>query len=179
MIDVVELSLNGLKLIKPKVFSDDRGFFLECYRREQYLKCGIEFEFVQDNHSYSKKDVLRGMHFQKSPGQVKLVSVLKGKILDVVVDIRLASPTFGQFESVILDGESHQQLLIPIGFAHGFLVLSEGAHVFYKVSSPYDPAEEKSFRFDDPMVGIQWPIKNALVSERDLEAPPFAEAIPC
>lgn len=179
MLHITNLSLDGPKLIKTKAFSDDRGFFWECYRKELYQKSGIEFDFVQDNHSYSKKDVLRGMHFQRSPGQVKLVSVLLGKILDVVVDIRSGSPTFGLWESVILDAEKKEQLLVPIGFAHGFLVLSDDAHVFYKVSSPYDPQEEKTFRFDDPTIGIEWPIKNPLVSERDLAAPWFAEVARC
>jgi dTDP-4-dehydrorhamnose 3,5-epimerase len=179
MIEISNLSLEGPKLIKAKAFLDERGFFWECYRKPLYQNAGIECEFVQDNHSYSKKDVLRGMHFQRSPGQVKLITVMIGTIFDVVVDIRMGSPTFGKWEGVILDAEKREQLLVPIGFAHGFLVLSEHAHVLYKVSSPYDPQEEKTFRYDDPTIGIEWPLKNPLISERDLQAPFFEEMCTC
>ncbi|HSX12684.1 MAG TPA: dTDP-4-dehydrorhamnose 3,5-epimerase [Rhabdochlamydiaceae bacterium] len=179
MLQISPLSLEGPKLIKISPFFDERGFFQEWYRKPLYQKWGVASDFVQDNHSYSKKNVLRGMHFQRKPGQAKLVTVLRGSILDVFVDIRPHSPTFGKWESIVLDAAQHQQLFIPIGFAHGFLVLSEEAHVFYKISSVYDPAEEKTFRFDDPTIGIDWPVKNPLISPRDLEAPYFSEVVTC
>lgn len=171
MTEVSSLSLNGLILIKPKVFKDSRGFFLETFQQSLYEELGITCPFVQDNHSFSLKDCIRGMHFQSFPGQAKLVRVVTGKIYDVAVDIRPDSPTYGQWEGVILDGESHHQLFIPSGFAHGFCVLSPEAHVAYKVSTPYDPQFEKDFRWNDPTVKIKWPVENPIVSERDQQAP--------
>ncbi len=172
---VSELSLKGPKLITPKVFKDDRGFFLESYRSPNYESAGITTPFVQDNHSYSQKGSLRGLHFQTEPGQAKLIRVGIGCIYDVVVDIRPNSPTFKKWEAVILDDQSHCQLYIPVGFAHGFLVLSEGAHVFYKVSSVYQPHTEKGFRWDDPEIDIQWPLLNPILSNRDQQAPYFQD----
>lgn len=173
-----ELSLKGVLLISPQAFLDERGFFKETYHKMRYGDCGIAIQFVQDNHSFSKKNVIRGMHFQSTPGQDKLVSVTQGKIFDVVVDLRKDSPTFGRWEGIYLDGESHQQLFIPKGFAHGFCVVSnEGAHVTYKVSTPYDSATEKTFRYNDPTLAIQWPTDHPIVSPRDLEAPLFLEAL--
>src|SRR5262249_26316748 len=140
------------------VLDDERGFFKECYRKNRYADYGIECEFVQDNLSFSKAGVIRGLHYQSEPGQAKLVSVLQGKIFDVAVDIRPDSPYFGKWEGVYLDANQHEQLYIPIGFAHGFCVVSpEGAHVHYKVSSIYNAATEKTIRFDDPHVKIEWP----------------------
>lgn len=173
--EVNQLRLNGLKLIKPKVFRDQRGFFLETFQEPFYRDIGINEIFQQDNHSYSKKGCIRGMHFQSQPGQAKLVRVAVGKIYDVAVDIRKDSPTYGQWEGVILDDQEHCQLFIPVGFAHGFCVLSEEAHVMYKVSSPYNPQYEKGFRWDDPEIGIEWPIKECMVSERDRASPFFKE----
>lgn len=174
---VQELSLQGLKLIKSKVYYDERGFFKESYRKPLYENRGIGCDFVQDNHSFSKKGTLRGMHFQRFPGQAKLVSVLSGKIFDVGVDMRKGSPTFGKWEGVFLDAESHEQLFLPSGFAHGFCVISDSAHVIYKVSTLYDPEEERGFRFDDPDVGIEWPPSQWIVSQRDLMASSFREAL--
>jgi dTDP-4-dehydrorhamnose 3,5-epimerase len=171
------LSLEGVKLLRPKMFRDDRGFFRETYRRPLYQKSGIDCEFVQDNHSYSRKGTIRGMHFQRRPGQAKLVSVAAGRIYDVVVDIRRNSPTFGQWEGVYLDGEKGEQLFIPIGFAHGFCVVSEEAHVIYKISSVYDADEEIGFRFDDPDVNICWPVDTPVLSERDMKSSPFCEVV--
>jgi dTDP-4-dehydrorhamnose 3,5-epimerase len=174
--EIADLRLKGLKLISPTVIHDARGFFKEAYHEPRYSDGGIPIRFVQDNHSFSHKNVLRGMHFQSSPGQDKLVSVMQGKIFDVAVDLRKDSPTFGQWEGVYLDGELHQQLFIPFGFAHGFYVMSpEGAHVSYKVSAPYDSTTEKTFRYNDPTVQIQWPGSNPFVSARDLNAPSFLE----
>lgn len=172
---IIDLHLPGLKLIKPKVFRDSRGFFFESFREPLYADFGMEAVFVQDNHSYSQKNTIRGMHFQTFPGQTKLVRVGIGKIFDVVVDIRPESPTYKQWEGVILDDQDHHQLYIPKGFAHGFAVLSPEAHVFYKVSSIYQPATEKGFRWDDPQIAIQWPISNPIVSERDQVAPYFCD----
>lgn len=169
--ETINLSLQGLMLIKPKVFKDSRGFFLETFQQALYEKCGIPGLFAQDNHSFSQKGCIRGMHFQSYPGQAKLIRVAVGQIYDVAVDIRPQSPTYGQWEAVILDDQSHHQLFIPVGFAHGFCVLSPEAHVLYKVSSPYHPQFEKGFRWDDPNVKINWPIENPILSERDLEAP--------
>lgn len=163
----------GLQLIKPKVHRDERGFFLEMYQKERYDDLGVGLSFLQDNHSYSLKDVVRGMHFQK--GQAKLVTCAKGEILDVAVDIRPHSPTFGQYEMVHLTEENHYQFFIPDGFAHGFCVLSDEANVIYKVSSLYNPETEGGFRYDDPDVGIDWPIESPILSERDKKAPLLRE----
>lgn len=169
----INLRLQGLMLIKPPVFKDHRGFFLETFQQSIYEKLGIDCSFVQDNHSFSQKGCIRGMHFQSVPGQAKLVRVAVGQIYDVAVDIRPQSPTYGQWEAVILDDQLHHQLFIPIGFAHGFCVLSQEAHVLYKVSSPYNPQFEKGFRWDDPTVKIEWPVERPLISERDQKAPYF------
>lgn len=176
--EVVEctcLTLPGLKLVHPRVFADERGFFLESFHSARYAEQGIEEPFVQDNHSYSTRGCIRGMHFQSTPGQGKLVRVVSGKIFDVAVDIRPASPTFGLWEGVFLDGQSHSQLWIPVGFAHGFCVLSDHAHVLYKVTSSYNPVTERGFRWDDPTVGIDWPMAHPIISERDQTAPSFSQ----
>ena len=161
-------------LVEPTVHGDARGFFQETYRKQAFAELGIHDDFVQDNHSRSGRGVLRGMHFQ--PGQAKLVRCPRGAILDVVVDIRPGSAAFCGWESVRLDDESHLQLYVPDGFAHGFCVLSELADVVYKVSSYYDPAGESGFRFDDQEVAIAWPGDLDLeVSERDRTAPLLSE----
>jgi dTDP-4-dehydrorhamnose 3,5-epimerase len=169
--EIVNLKLDGLKLIKPKVFKDSRGFFFESFHQPLYAKMGISESFLQDNHSYSQKGCIRGMHFQSKPGQAKLVRAAIGKIFDVAVDIRPSSATYGQWEGVMLDDQLHHQLFIPVGFAHGFCVLSDEAHVMYKVTAPYDAQHEKGFRWDDPYINIQWPTTHPLVSERDQNAP--------
>lgn len=167
---VSTLRLSGLKLVHPSIFRDTRGFFLETFQATLLEKEGIG-PFVQDNHSYSRKGCLRGMHFQSTPGQAKLVRVAVGTIYDVVVDLRPHSPTYGEWEGVILDDIHHRQLFIPVGFAHGFCVLSEEAHVLYKVSTPYLASTEIGFRWNDPEIGIQWPIDSPHLSARDQEAP--------
>ena len=172
---VINLNLSGLKLLKPTVYKDPRGSFVECYQAPVYKELGISCNFVQDNCSTSKRHTIRGMHFQAKPGQDKLVTVMEGRIYDVVVDIRPASPTYGQWEAVELDAESFEQLFIPVGFAHGFCVLSETAKVYYKVSNVFDPMQEKGFRWDDPEIGIEWPSKEPVLSLRDLESPFFSE----
>jgi len=170
----IDTRLEGPVLVEPTVHGDARGFFQETYRKQALRELGVDDDFLQDNHSRSGRGVLRGMHFQ--PGQAKLVRCARGAILDVVADIRFGSPGFGAWESFRLDDETHLQLYVPDGFAHGFCVLSELADVVYKVSSYYDPAHESGFRFDDPEVGIAWPGDLELkVSERDRSAPLLSE----
>jgi dTDP-4-dehydrorhamnose 3,5-epimerase len=170
----LETRLDGPILIEPVAHGDARGFFQETYRKGAFAELGVHDEFVQDNHSRSSLGVLRGMHFQ--PGQAKLVRCARGAIVDVVVDIRPGSPAFGSWEAFPLDDETHHQLYVPDGFAHGFCVTSEVADVVYKVSTYYDPAVESGFRFDDPEVGIDWPAGIELqVSARDREAPLLSE----
>jgi dTDP-4-dehydrorhamnose 3,5-epimerase len=166
-----ELALPGVKLIKTKLFFDDRGFFRETYHKPLYAERGILCDFVQDNHSLSVCGTIRGMHFQRFPGQAKLVHVVHGTIYDVVVDIRKDSPTYKQWLGVQLAADQGDQLFVPVGYAHGFCVLSDAAHVCYKVSTVYDPKEEKSFRFNDPDVGIAWPHSAPILSERDKNSP--------
>lgn len=172
---IKKLAFNGIKLIIPQVFRDERGFFLETFHQSRYQGIDI-FSFPQDNLSYSKYGTIRGMHFQSTPGQAKLITVLKGKIFDAFVDMRLDSETFGKWSFVYLDDEERAQLYLPIGFAHGFCAL-EDALVSYKVSSEYNPQTEKGFRFDDVDIGIKWPVENPIVSDRDLRAPTFKESI--
>jgi dTDP-4-dehydrorhamnose 3,5-epimerase len=165
----LDTRLEGPVLIRPVVHGDHRGFFQETYRRSVYTELGIPEEFVQDNHSRSGHGIVRGMHFQK--GMAKLVRCARGAIFDVLVDLRHGSPTFGQWEGCELDDESHEQLYIPDGFAHGFCVTSEAADVIYKCSSYYDGSIERGFKYDDPEVGIEWPDIELIPSERDLAAP--------
>ena len=171
---VTEFELAGLRLIEPVVHEDARGSFVETFSAARYRSAGIDCNFVQDNHSRSRYGVLRGLHYQASPGQAKLVHVTSGHVFDVVVDIRPGSPTFGRWQGVHLDDVRRQQLFVPIGFAHGLCVLSEGADVTYKVSAPYDPIEERVLAWDDPELGIDWPIRTPLLSDRDRAAEGFA-----
>jgi len=167
--------LDGLVIIEPRVFTDQRGFFFECYNLKEFSSVGIDVQFVQDNHSKSEKNTLRGLHYQINPGQGKLVRVIVGEIFDVAVDIRSKSPTFGQWYSSILSGENKKQLYIPIGFAHGFCVISETAEVLYKCTDFYSPKDERGIAWDDPTLNIKWPIQNPILSERDKHHPRFAE----
>ena len=169
--------LDGLVLLAPRVFGDERGFFLETYREDAWAAHGVTGPFVQDNHSRSRRGTLRGIHFQTHPGQGKLVRCSRGSVWDVVVDLRAGSETFGEWEAVELSDENARQLWIPIGFGHGFCVLSDVADFVYKCTAYYDPATEAGIRFDDPAVGIEWPIalEEATYSERDREAPTLAE----
>jgi dTDP-4-dehydrorhamnose 3,5-epimerase len=159
--------LDGLVVIEPDVFGDERGFFLEPYNAPRYKAAGIDVDFVQDNHSSSTKNVLRGIHFQTKPGQAKLLRCGRGRIWDVAVDIRPRSPSFGKWWGIELDAKSHRQLFIPVGFAHGFCVLSEEAEVLYKCSNVYDPATESGIAWDDPQIAIAWPVSTPVVSSRD------------
>lgn len=159
--------LDGLVVIEPKLFRDDRGFFLEPYNAVRYKAAGIGVDFVQDNHSSSAKGVLRGLHFQTTPGQAKLLRCGRGCIWDVAVDIRPGSSTFGKWWGIELDSESHRQLFIPVGFAHGFCVLSDEAEVLYKCSNVYDPSTETGIAWDDPAIAVAWPVHDPVVSARD------------
>jgi dTDP-4-dehydrorhamnose 3,5-epimerase len=165
----IETSLKGAWLIKPKVFRDDRGFFLESYSEKVFAENGIDAKFVQDNHSLSvKKGVLRGLHFQLPPNeQAKLVRVTRGKVLDVIVDIRKNSPTFGKWESFELTSENFEMLFIPRGFAHAFLTLEDNTEFMYKVDGFYAPESDSGIIWNDPTLNIDWPIKNPMLSEKD------------
>jgi dTDP-4-dehydrorhamnose 3,5-epimerase len=165
--------LDGPLLLEPIVHADERGFFQETYRRSVLTDLGVEDEFVQDNHSRSRRGVLRGMHVQ--PGMAKLIRCVRGEIFDVVVDARPGSPAFGRWEAFELDGAGGRQVYCPDGFAHGFCVLSEEADVVYKCSAYYDPAREAGFRYDDPDIAIEWPKIELIVSERDRGAPLLRE----
>jgi dTDP-4-dehydrorhamnose 3,5-epimerase len=171
----VQTRLDGPILIEPVVHGDARGFFQETYRKSVFAELGIREDFVQDNHSRSTRGVVRGIHFQLPPGQAKLVRCARGAIFDVVVDLRRGSPTFGQWEAHELSDGNHRQLYVPIGFGHGFCVLSEVADVIYKVSSYYDPDTERGFAYDDPDVAIDWPALELLPSGRDRDAPLLRE----
>jgi dTDP-4-dehydrorhamnose 3,5-epimerase len=171
--------LDGLTVIEPAVHGDERGFFSETYRRQWHAEVGIPagVQFIQDNHSRSARGVVRGMHFHIGAGVAKLVRCARGRIVDVAVDLRRGSPTYGQWEGVELDDESMRVLYVPIGFAHGFCVLSETADVLYKQSAYYDPAVERGIAWDDPEIAIEWPlpVDELIVSERDRQAPKLAE----
>ncbi len=169
-----DLPLAGAKLVRPKVFRDTRGFFLESYSAPRYSAAGMKETWVQDNHSRSVQNTLRGLHYQSSPGQAKLLRVSHGLIFDVLVDIRQGSPTFGKWHGLHIDAEAHAQVYIPIGFAHGFCVLSDFAEVQYKVSSPYDGATECAIRWNDPELGVVWPVSEPVLSARDQVSESFA-----
>lgn len=175
MMRLVSTRLDGPVLVEPDVHADERGFFVETYQRDAFLAAGIDVEFVQDNHSRSRRGTLRGLHFQIHPGQAKLVRCARGAIRDVVVDIRRSSSTFGEHEVVELDDIAHRQLMVPIGFAHGFVVLSDIADVTYKVSSIYDATTEAGIAWDDQALGIDWGIDTPVVSARDASNPALAE----
>ena len=172
----LDTRLDGLVLLAPAAHRDLRGFFMETFRADAWAEAGVDAEFVQDNHSRSRRGTLRGMHFQTSPGQAKLLRCARGAILDAVVDLRRGSPTFGAWEAHVLDDEVAHQLYVPIGFAHGFCVLSEEADVVYRCSSYFDAATEAQLAYDDPDVGIEWPADvEPIVSERDRTAPRLAD----
>lgn len=167
--------LDGVVLLEPEVHGDERGFMVETFRSDAWAEFGVDVEFVQHNHSRSSKGTLRGLHFQTEPGQAKLVRCPRGAIFDVAVDLRRGSPTYGQWEGHVLDDEKHHQLFVPAGFGHGFAVLSDVADVAYQLSSLYDPATESGIAWDDPDVGVEWPVADPLLSERDKSAPRLAD----
>ena len=166
------LEIPDVIVIEPKSFSDDRGFFLESFKESEFISNGINKKLVQDNISHSTRGVLRGLHFQKNPKpQAKLVTVIKGKIFDVAVDIRKNSPTYGKWVSQILSEEEHNLLQVPEGFAHGFCVLSEEADVYYKVSNEYSSEHEDGIVWNDPNLNISWPLTDVIVSDKDKQLP--------
>lgn len=174
---IEKTTINDLLLINPSIFNDERGYFFEAYNKSKFKENGINYNFIQDNQSFSKRGVIRGLHLQINPfAQAKLVRVLEGEILDVAVDLRKKSPTFGQHFSVMLSAENKKQLMIPHGFAHGFSVLSETASVLYKVDQAYDKESERGIRYDDPILAIDWQVNpdEVIVSEKDLVLPGFA-----
>jgi len=170
-----ETDLPGVLLIEPDVHRDERGFFLETYHADKYTAGGITARFVQDNHSRSGRGTLRGLHAQLDPGQGKLVRVVDGEIFDVAVDIRVGSPHFGRFAGATLSSENFHQLYIPPGFAHGFCVLSERADVEYKCTAVYRPEGEIAVAWNDPEIGIEWPVSDPILSGRDQTAPRLSE----
>jgi dTDP-4-dehydrorhamnose 3,5-epimerase len=174
----LETRIEALVLIAPRVIADDRGFFFETFRKDEYADLGVEVEFVQDNHSRSVRGTVRALHFQLEPGQAKLVRAARGAVWDVAVDLRRRSSTYGQYEAFELTDENAHQIFVPAGFAHGFCVTSEIADVTYKVSSYYDGATERGIAFDDPAIGIPWPVDEPLVSERDRGNPKLEEIAP-
>ena len=170
--------LEGLLRIQPDVFGDARGFFQETWNQNRYADAGLDRDFVQDNLSYSRRGILRGLHFQNPGAQGKLVYVLQGEVFDVAVDVRSGSPTFGQWYGLTLSAENHLQLFVPEGFAHGFCVTSEYALFAYKCTSFYNPSAEHSILWNDPEIGIAWPIENPELSGKDREGKPLSEFDP-
>ena len=179
-LNVISTALDGVLILEPKVFGDARGFFMESYNRRDFAAAtGLDMDFVQDNHSRSRRGVLRGLHYQIKQPQGKLVRVVRGAVFDVAVDIRRSSPTFGQWAGVELSEENNRQFWIPPGFAHGFLVLSESADFLYKASDWYAPEHERGIAWNDPAIGITWPldaIGEPLLSDKDRAAPALAQA---
>jgi dTDP-4-dehydrorhamnose 3,5-epimerase len=173
--NITKTAIPGVLIIEPKVFGDSRGFFTEIYQADRYAMSGIALRFVQDNLSRSGKDTLRGLHFQNPKPQGKLVTVLRGSVLDVAVDVRIGSPTFGQHVSVELNDDNRRQFWIPRGLAHGFIVRSDTADFFYKCDEFYSPADESVLRWNDPALGIDWACKSPILSARDSEARDLAE----
>jgi dTDP-4-dehydrorhamnose 3,5-epimerase len=171
------LRLPDVILVKPDVWRDERGFFLETYHLEKYRQGGIDEPFVQDNHSFSTRKILRGLHAQLHHPQGKLVRAILGEIFDVAVDIRPGSRTFGQWVGEVVSGENHHQLYVPPGFAHGFCVLSETAHVQYKCTELYRKNDEIGILWNDPQIGIDWPIADPILNAKDREAPKLAEIV--
>ena len=170
--------IEGLYIIEPTVFGDNRGYFMETYQQEEFAAAGIAANFVQDNQSKSRRGVLRGLHFQKTKPQGKLVRVISGEVFDVAVDLRKNSPTYGKWEGVLLSAENRKQFYVPRGFAHGFLVLSEEAEFVYKCDEFYHPEDEGGLMWNDSAIGIEWPIPpgmEVLISEKDKAFAPFGE----
>ncbi len=172
----METSLPGVLLIEPKVFGDDRGFFMETYRIDLFREAGITGAFVQDNHSRSARGVLRGLHYQEPNPQGKLVRCPRGALFDVAVDIRVGSPAFGRWFGVELSEANKMMLWVPPGFAHGFCALEEGTDLVYKCTALYDPKNDRSILWNDPALGIEWPVRSPVLSAKDATAPTLAEA---
>jgi dTDP-4-dehydrorhamnose 3,5-epimerase len=173
----IETSLTGVLLLEPRVFGDDRGFFLECYNERAFAEIGIRERFVQDNHSYSERNVIRGLHYQIVQPQGKLVRVVTGEILDVCLDLRRSSPTFGKWQSFTLSGDNKRMLWIPSGLAHGFRVVSENANVLYKATTFYSPEDERTVAWNDSQLKIDWKLESEpIISAKDQRGVSFSEA---
>lgn len=170
---LVDTTIPDLKIVELQAFGDERGWFVESWNQDKFKALGLDYSFAQDNHSMSIKNTLRGLHFQTTPGQAKLVRCIQGEIWDVAVDIRPESPTFKQWFGLNLSAANHKMLMIPVGFAHGFCVLSETAEVAYKCSSVYNGETEAGFKWNDPEIGVEWPVTEPLLSERDQGAMSF------
>lgn len=166
-LNIIRCQIEGLLIVEPKVFGDSRGYFMESWNQQRYQDAGLSAPFVQDNFSFSRRGALRGLHFQNPNPQGKLVSVLDGEVFDVVVDLRRQSPTFGRHEAVRLSGDNKKQFYVPPGFAHGFQVLSETALFHYKCTTFYSPKDEMTLLWNDPEIGIEWPLPNPTLSEKD------------
>lgn len=175
--NVIETDLPGVLIIEPKVFGDSRGFFLESYQKQRYAEAGMDYIFVQDNQSRSQRGVLRGLHFQVNKPQGKLVSVSRGEVYDVAVDINLASASFGKYVGVLLTEANHRQLWIPPGYAHGFAVVSDTADFQYKCTDYYDPTDEAGIIWDDSQLAIDWPVNNPVLSDKDSILPTLTEYV--
>ncbi len=165
--NVIRCELEGLVIFEPQVFGDARGFFMETWNQRRYAEAGITAAFVQDNISFSRRGTLRGLHYQNPAAQGKLVSVLQGEVFDVAVDLRRSSPTFGKWHGLTLSSENKKQFFVPPGFAHGFVVMSESAMFHYKCTDLYSPAGEVTVRWDDPDIGVKWPLENPTLSAKD------------
>jgi dTDP-4-dehydrorhamnose reductase/dTDP-4-dehydrorhamnose 3,5-epimerase len=176
--NIIKTAIEDVLIIEPKVFGDHRGWFTETYSKEKFKELGIDIDFTQDNHSFSaQKGTLRGLHFQLNPrAQTKIVRCTKGKILDVAVDIREGSHTYKKWVAVELSEENKKQLLVPKGFAHGFITLTDNVEVQYKVDEYYSPENDRSIRFDDPEINLDWGIENPILSDKDLNAPMLSES---
>ncbi|MFH0911541.1 MAG: dTDP-4-dehydrorhamnose 3,5-epimerase [Planctomycetota bacterium] len=172
---VTKTALEGVLLLKPEVFADDRGAFCETFHRARYAALGVDSAFVQDNLSRSRQGVLRGLHYQLRHPQAKLITVVAGEIFDVAVDIRRGSPTFGRWTGAALSDADHSQIFIPPGFAHGFAVLSEEARVWYRCSDAYYAADDRGILWSDPRLGIEWPVEAPILSDKDRALPPLSE----
>jgi dTDP-4-dehydrorhamnose 3,5-epimerase len=176
-LEIIDLPLSGLKLVRPRLFTDDRGYFVELMNNARYEEAGIPTRWVQDNLSSSRRGVLRGLHYQFPRWQAKLVTVVQGEIYDVVVDVRRQSPTFGQWYGCTLSAATHEQLYVPEGFAHGICVLSETAHLHYKCNEYYDPGGEHTLLATDPDLGIRWPIEDVVLSTKDAAGRRLKDAV--
>lgn len=177
MFNFVKTDIDGVYIIEPKVFGDDRGYFMETYKESDFLEAGLNYRFIQDNQSKSKRGVLRGLHFQKTFPQAKLVRVLEGEVYDVAVDLRKNSPTYGKYVGVLLSSENKKMFMIPRGFAHGFIVISEKATFCYKCDELYHPEDEGGIIWNDPDIGIEWPdVGEVLLSEKDQKNPLLKDA---
>lgn len=172
---LIPTEIPGPIIVEPDVFGDSRGYFMETWNRRRYAEAGLDLDFVQDNVSFSRKGTLRGLHFQNPQPQGKFVYVLQGEVFDVAVDVRVGSPSFGKWVGVTLSSENKRQFWVPQGFAHGFCVTSETALFAYKCTEFYNPQAETSVLWNDPAIGVQWPVDSPLLSQRDTAAPPLAQ----